>query len=60
MMASPAAKRRKIDENAAQMNEGYDTGLFLNSTDANRYLCLMYANIQVYFSVKHILTIYIF
>eukprot|EP01084_Bolivina_argentea_P018718 34828_1 len=40
-MASPAAKRRKIDENTVQMNEGYDTDLFINSTEANRYLCLI-------------------
>eukprot|EP01084_Bolivina_argentea_P047158 86883_1 len=37
-MASPAAKRRKIDQNAVQMH-GYETDLFLNPTDAHRYLC---------------------
>eukprot|EP01084_Bolivina_argentea_P000117 220_1 len=40
-MAIPAAKRRKIDPNAVQINEGYDIELFLDSKDANRYLCVI-------------------
>eukprot|EP01084_Bolivina_argentea_P068695 125042_1 len=40
-MAIPAAKRRKIDTNAAQMNLGYDIGIFIDSKDANRYLCVI-------------------
>eukprot|EP01084_Bolivina_argentea_P291608 501179_1 len=38
-MASPAAKRRKIDQNAEPLNEGYDTDLFVNSADVDRYSC---------------------
>eukprot|EP01084_Bolivina_argentea_P057469 105009_1 len=39
MMASPAAKRRKIDPNVRQMNHGYEITSFMNQTEANKYLC---------------------
>ncbi len=41
-MASPAAKKRKLDPNAQQIQEGYDVEVFTNQTEANRYLCIMY------------------
>eukprot|EP01084_Bolivina_argentea_P214620 364352_1 len=39
MMASPAAKRRKIDPNSIQVNDKYDIELFINQAEANKYLC---------------------
>eukprot|EP01084_Bolivina_argentea_P018715 34824_1 len=38
-MASPAAKRRKLDKNTAQMDQRYDVDLFVNST-VNHFLCM--------------------
>ncbi len=51
-MESPAAKRRKIDPNAAKINSGYDIALFFDSKDANRYICVMYEYAYIYANAK--------
>eukprot|EP01084_Bolivina_argentea_P290087 498229_1 len=38
-MASPAAKRRKLNQNTAQMNHTDDIEIFINQPEATKYLC---------------------
>eukprot|EP01084_Bolivina_argentea_P291847 501646_1 len=40
-MASPATKRRKIDPNMAQNNNGYPIELFIHQKHANDHLCVL-------------------